>query len=189
MKIRRPLALAALFAMAAIASSDLPAQERGGQSHPYASPEKLKVMPPEEAMKASPFAAAAKIDRTKQPDPKADYGVVVVSGSDVGGIGGFTLNKAAGGIATGSVATKFGWKGKSYTFGAELVGYGSTPNSWVYEVKAVKVEGKKMYIAVPRASGAGGQFPVWASNGKDDPVDASTFMYFGTGERGERPTP
>ncbi len=134
--------------------------------------------------KAVRIESTATIDTTKKPDPDKDYVDVIVThsqGDPLWADGGFFLEQT----------------GKGYTIhrggdgepnvAAALEGYGSTQDTWVYEIKDLKIQTKKVYAALWK-HGPDEQtpWPVYISLGVDDPTTLSSFGAVGEATRGKK---
>ena len=140
--------------------------------------EKAKIV----TSKTRTYAGA--IDTTMKPNPSKDYVDVLVPDESGFTEAGFCLPKMGDGqnIARGADSS-----GGIHHVCAALVGYGSTADLWIYEVKDFLLGGKKVYHGFYKT----GPDPVTAyavivSTGVDDPSDLSSFHLFGYATRGEK---
>jgi hypothetical protein len=121
---------------------------------------------------------AIKIDTTKKPMPKDDLAVVITAHSgdpsdpDVNWAdGSFSLTKAGDGQTihvSGSLI---------HHVVAPLAGYGTTETglTWIYEIKGLKVGGKKVFVAISSQYSGDELRRVFISLGDDAPTDFASF--------------
>jgi len=177
--LRRSFVMMAAFALVLWAVHPSAADDKGGYG-PLAKTAETKRTEGER------LVTGVRIDTSKKPMPKDDLVVVITAHSEGGdpnhADGSFSLAKAGGGQTIHISGSR------THNVDAKLLGYGTTASgkTWVYEIDGLKVNGKKVFVAISAEYAGLEMRPVFISLGEDAPTNAGSFSPAGWAIAGKK---